>query len=157
MQAKPAAEAFLLALQNRRLEQTRSHGSKALGLPQRRHQFLDIPGRRFDVIDVDQRLPLLLGKPARVRHGLNFHDALELAFMGEAVKLDRQELQLSFLPGPVPMEVPGNEQSLIRLLRQGACCRKDDRSPLCLRFHEMGQRHLIEDFSIDRFARLRCR
>jgi hypothetical protein len=40
----------------------------------------------------------LLWKSAGVRHGLNFHDALELALTGEAVKLNRQELQFGFLP-----------------------------------------------------------
>jgi len=74
--------------------------------------------------------------------------------MGEAIKLDGQELQLGFLPGPIPMEVPGNEESLGSFVRQGACCRQDDRAPLCLGFHEMRQRDLVEDFRIDRFPRL---
>ena len=137
MQAKPAAESFLLALQHCCLKKTSSHGAKALRLSQRRHQFLNVPGRRFDVIDVDQRLPLLLRKSAGVRHGLDFHDALQRALVGEAIKLDCQQLQFGFLPGPVPVEVPRNQESLVRLLRQGPCCRQDDGPPLRLRFDEM--------------------
>jgi len=152
MQAEPAAESFLLALQHGRLEKPCSHGPKALRLSQRPHQFLNIPGRRFDVINVDQRLPLLLGKSAGVRHGLNFHDALELALMGEAIKLDSQELQLGFFPGPISVEVPGNQEPLVRLLRQSPCCREDDRAPLCLRFDNVGKRHLVENLRIDWFA-----
>src|ERR1700677_1742651 len=154
MQAKPAAESFLLALQHRRLEKSCPHGAKALRLSERHHQFLNVPGRRFDVIDVDQRLPLLLGKAAGVGHGLNFHNALELVPTVEAVKLNRQQFELGFFSGPVPMEVPGNQESLIRLLRQSPRCRQNDRPPIRLRFGEMVQRPLVEDLCIDWFASL---
>src|ERR1700733_2071244 len=155
MQAEPAAESFLLALQHGRLEKTSSHGAITLRLSKRPHQFLNIPGRRFNIINVDQRLPLLLGKEAGVGHGLNFQDALEFALTAEAIKLDSQELQLGFLPGPVPVEVPRNQEPLVRLLRQVACCRQDDGPPLRLRFDEMGQRHLVENLRVDRCAGLR--
>lgn len=90
-----------------------------------------------------------------MRHSLNFHDALKLALMGEPVKLDRQEFQLGFLPSPIPVEVPGNEESLVRLLRQSPCCRENDRALLSLRFDKVGKCHLVENLRIDWCADLR--